>query len=295
VVIATLHREACLCETIRQMLDSQDTPAAEVIVIDQSDRHDEATRAFLAAPRPRFAHVQVDYKSVTRARNHGVRLSTGDIVLFVDDDVEPVAPLIAAHLSAYGDATVIGVAGCVLTPGQSMVAASTLAPGERQALLEQRDMRFDVDMPFAAQWARGCNMSFRREVFDAAGGFDEGFIGAAIGEEAEFCHRARRLGTIRFVPDARLTPLTASTGGTRDAPALGEYVAQVAYCTHYFWHRVGASPIRRWRSLLIVFRQRVITRASLRSGSVLRLAWAFARGLRQSAAALRIRPAAGAR
>jgi GT2 family glycosyltransferase len=43
--------------------------------------------------------------------------------------------------------------------------------------------------------ARGCNMSFRREIFTKYGlQFDERFRGSAVREESDFCLRLRDTG-----------------------------------------------------------------------------------------------------
>jgi len=70
-------------------------------------------------------------------------------------------------------------------------------------------------------------MSFRREVFARVGGFDKTYGGSAIGEETDFCLRARRAG-YRFVfePRAALEHLHLPTGGCR-APRFEDWL---------YWH-----------------------------------------------------------
>ena len=70
-------------------------------------------------------------------------------------------------------------------------------------------------------------MSFRRGVFERVGGFDKTYGGSAIGEETDFCLRARRAG-FRFVfePRAALEHLHLPTGGCR-APRFEDWL---------YWH-----------------------------------------------------------
>jgi GT2 family glycosyltransferase len=66
--------------------------------------------------------------------------------------------------------------------------------------------------------ARGCNMSFRRDVFTKYGiKFDERFRGSAVREESDFCLRFRKTGyKIWYDPDAYLVHLGEETGGCHD-------------------------------------------------------------------------------
>ena len=89
VTIPTLNREEPLCNTLRYFLETETYPSFEVIVVDQSDGHLEATRDFLVRTADKFCYVSTDYKGLPKARNHGTRLARGEIVVFVDDDVEP--------------------------------------------------------------------------------------------------------------------------------------------------------------------------------------------------------------
>lgn len=92
-------------------------------------------------------------------------------------------------------------------------------------------MRFDVSFPFVAQWAVGCNMSFRRKLIEDLAGFDENFIGPA-GDDAEFSHLRKR-GAIQYSPAAHLVHLKASGGGLRDSAGQTRYVWQTTFCINY--------------------------------------------------------------
>ena len=76
------------------------------------------------------------------------------------------------------------VTGPVLQPGQLRTSRGEVGEDAYQALVEQREMRFDVEFSFSALWAVGVNMSFRRAPVIDLGGFDEFFQGAAFGEDA---------------------------------------------------------------------------------------------------------------
>jgi GT2 family glycosyltransferase len=130
-------------------------------------------------------------------------------------------------------------------------------------------------------------MSFRKQVIVAVGGFDENFVGSAIGEDTEFSYRARRLGLIRYSPAAYLVHLRAPSGGTRAAAGRANHIGHIAFCTNYFWFKVGARNGFRCRRTIQTFRQQVLNRHTLRNGRWLPFAAAFLRGIRDSERVIR--------
>jgi len=79
-------------------------------------------------------------------------------------------------------------------------------PRQRHAL------RFDL--PGALAWVLGAAMLVRRELFEAIGGFDEGFF--LYGEDADLCLRIRRAGfEIAHAPEVTVRHV----GGTSEAAA----------------------------------------------------------------------------
>jgi GT2 family glycosyltransferase len=287
VVIPTLNRDDSLCNTIRYFLEAETYPFLEVIVIDQSERHEPATAAFLAQGHPKLRHVVVGYESVARARNHGARLATGEIVVFVDDDVEPAEGFLAAHASAYGDSAVVGVTGPILAPGEQPVPRDAIDDEAYRALMEQRRMMANVGFCYSAQWAAGGNVSFRRTLVLALGGYDEVFYGASIGEDAEFAHRVRKRGVIRYLPGAKVIHHHVLTGGTHSAASERGYMRQVGFCVNYFWFRVESPAAERRARVWREFRQRVLNRRTMARGRTVGLVLAFAAGVLESSRVIR--------
>jgi glycosyltransferase involved in cell wall biosynthesis len=116
VVIPTYGRDEPLVNTIRSVL-AQDCRDFDLIVVDQTLKHDDATTKFLRATTdPRFHYVVVQPPSLPAARNYGIEKAKGDIVVFIDDDVTLAAGFLEAHRGAYEDLNVFGVAGRVTGP-----------------------------------------------------------------------------------------------------------------------------------------------------------------------------------
>jgi GT2 family glycosyltransferase len=90
---------------------------------------------------------------------------------------------------------------------------------------------------------RGCNLSVRRHVLEALGGFDERFEpGPASCQEVDLCFRLRRCGWRQvFEPTAAVEHLMWAEGGTRAwGQDPGKSWAHHANLGYFFWKSVPA-------------------------------------------------------
>lgn len=189
----------CLDDLAAQKIDAR----FEVILILQ-----EYPAGFADSIRTRFSNSLVlqiaEYPTrlgVSRARNAGLELAHADIVAFVDDDVRLPSHWAASMLRLYSDASVGAVGGYVDHPGQY-----TLARRAAYRVLGITSNRYVIDWggfnrgPSShradeqpADWLTGCNMSFRRSVLNAIGGFDED-LGSFWHEDADATHAVLKAG-----------------------------------------------------------------------------------------------------
>ncbi|TAE60315.1 MAG: glycosyltransferase [Nostocales cyanobacterium] len=226
VVIPTYRREKLLQDSIVDVL-KQDYPHFEVLVVDQTQTHEPETQAFLdeMAASGKIKLYKLDWASLPGARNYGVRRSSGEIIIFIDDDVQLKPGFLAAHAKNYLENPEIGaVAGRVfdrmkLGDSGGELEIEYLPP----EAMDPGIAWYHIDLvhttkPQQVLTARGCNMSFRREVFTKYGiKFDERFRGSAVREESDFCLRFRKTGyKIWYDPDADLVHLGEETGGCHD-------------------------------------------------------------------------------
>lgn len=288
IIICTLNREEVLCSTLRSLASLMDgRDGGELIVVDQTRQHTLATeRCLQELADSGVRWERVGFASLTRARNHGIRLASGEFVLFFDDDVEPTPRLIDEHLACYADPAVWGVGGCTLIPGAKKVSRDMIGARELKELEAGRANRFDLDWQRTMTWAPGCNMSFRKQRLVEVGGFDEAFYGMATGEETELCHRIRQAGGgIAFAPSAELVHLINPDGGCRDAKADGERTAQMFDNTWYMMKRQNVPVLTACIVMLRLCRSMVINRKSLKTGAWPQLAMNCLWGARRAFAA----------
>lgn len=225
VIIPTYQREAVLCDTLATVLQ-QDYPVYDVTVVDQTPTHDLATERTLERllASGQITLLRVSWACLPAARNLGIEHSHGEIVLFIDDDVDLPPGYLQAHARNYRDRPEVGaVAGRVFDrmklAESSDLVIETLPP----EAMDPGIAWYHLDLvhtikPQQVLTARGCNMSFRRELFTHHGlRFDERFHGSAVREESDFCLHIRPTGyLIWYDPAAHLIHLGEETGGCHD-------------------------------------------------------------------------------
>lgn len=238
VVIPTLDRGKILCETIEQFINLS-YPNIEIIIVDQTESHPPNVLEYLNRVKDSIRYHQISTKGLTHARNLGVKLSKGEIVLFCDDDVIPSPNLIEAHASNYIDESIAGVAGRVVEFDNHKVKGKKIGkitPCGRYIGNFNSSERAWVDH------ATGCNMSFRKEAMIKAGSFDDAYSGNALFEDTDFSYRIRQMGyQIIFDPFAQLNHLAISNGGcqTRSQSQASFYYNFIRNKTIFFYKNLN--------------------------------------------------------
>jgi GT2 family glycosyltransferase len=177
-------------------LEQQSYPLDRFEVVIVSDGATDGTDQYLQTITTPLRLVAVTQPNcgVAAARNRGVEQASGDLLLFVDDDVVPAPHLIGEHLRSHAlyDGNVV-VLGPMLSPPN--VRLQPWVHWEQSCLLEQYEaMRLDRWQPTARQFYTGNASLARRHVIDA-GGFDLRFRRA---EDVELAYRLADRG-LRFV------------------------------------------------------------------------------------------------
>ena len=170
---------------------TQSTPPDEiVVVVDYNPELHERLRAAL----PGATVVENRYqKGLSGGKNTGVEVTTGDVVVFLDDDAIAHPDWLVHLRDAYTDDTIVGVGGTTLPLWET--DRPRWFPEEFDWVL---GCTFTGRDPGPVRNLLGGNASFRREVFAVAGGFPTD-IGRTseqsrpLGcEETEFCIRVNQ-------------------------------------------------------------------------------------------------------
>lgn len=258
VVIPSYQRDEVVVRTVDAVLAL--APGADVILVDQTPRHDDAAAAALRCWQGtgRVCHVRQAQPNIPAAMNAGLARARTPCVLFLDDDIQPGPGLLTAHLAAMA-----AYPDCWCTAGrvvqmQNEDRALRAAGGSRKRprpLL--RDQAFDFDGGLAGYITdvMAGNLCVRRDRALALGGFDERFVGAAYRFESDFARRVVRAGgRIRFVPDAGVEHLNWPTGGTRVyGDRLRTWRPSFTVGKYYYAMRTGGAElayallVRPWR------------------------------------------------
>jgi GT2 family glycosyltransferase len=197
IVVPTFNRR----DRLRRVLDALETqtfPLDQFEVIVVSDGSSDGTMDLLRerARSGRLALQVIDQQNqgVSAARNAGVAVATGRLVLFIDDDVVPSADLVACHVAGAIADDVVVLGPMLSPPGFSM---QPWVRWEQAMLVKQYDdMAQGRWIPTARQFYTG-NTSLARRQLVEAGGFDPTFRRA---EDVELGFRLARKG-VRFTFD----------------------------------------------------------------------------------------------
>lgn len=195
-VVVPVRNRRDLLRALLDALAAQTFADHEVVVVDDgsTDGAPDEARADASAGRP-IKLVSAGGAGAVAARRLGVSVARGEILAFTDSDCRPEPEWLATGVAA-------------IDAGADAVQGRTV-PERNHFVLERT-----VSLPREDGIYPTCNMFYRREAYDAAGGFDPaaadrlGFRqgsslrGLGFGEDTLLGWRVRRNGRMVFVSDA---------------------------------------------------------------------------------------------
>lgn len=183
IVVASRNRP----ELLGHLLDSLHSDIAtveatcEIVVVDDGSTPPYELEAF-----PNVTTLRTSGIGPARARNEGVQHSSGDIIFFTDDDVSIQPGWLRqglSYLESHPEAA--GVTGATTSPTYSALYEHSVEDLDGGSFLT-------------------CNVAYRREAFEAVGGFDRLFPHAAH-EDRDLAWRIQNtVGPIGFAPAMRV-------------------------------------------------------------------------------------------
>ena len=199
VIVPTYNRYERLLRVI-EALESQEIGdwSYEIVVVSDgsTDGTDEKVPPLLG---DRTRLVTQENGGPAKARNAGVANSTGELVIFIDDDVVPEPSCIRRHVETHqGSDERQVVIGPLLTP--ESIDLSPYVAWEQRMLYKQYDAMDEGRYSATARQFYTGNASMLRSVLDEFGGFDPNFRRA---EDVELGYRLANAGIpFTFVRDA---------------------------------------------------------------------------------------------
>jgi len=144
-------------------------PAVSVVVASLSDPGEIDPVAVLdAQPFDDYEVIVRDDPGASTARNAGIREASADNLVFLDDDAIPHENYLPAALDALDENPIVG--GRIFHPGDGAISHLTggYDRGDERHYPETKTGSFRRGTTAVS----GCNMAFRREVFERVGDFD---------------------------------------------------------------------------------------------------------------------------
>ena len=237
VIIATKNRTEDLADTVRDLISQTQQPN-EILIVDQS-----STPSF----DPTGFQIKIDYifaphlSGAAVARNVAMDHASGDIWLFLDDDVILEADYIEQVLAAYSP-EISGVSGIITNysvPGLTRrlfekVFVKGAFHDDRQPIYWRADhLRFKGPQR-VKQFGCGV-MSFRADVIRGLR-FDPRLSGCSLAEDIDFCAHLPQGAILVIAPRARLIHKRSAVGRAT-AHWLDAHAQSSAYMRLRNWHR----------------------------------------------------------
>lgn len=190
VIIATKDRAELLGGALASLRAQENGPECELVVVDNGST--DATKEVAERHGALYAYVAEPNRG--KARNAGIARASGDVIVFVDDDVVVPPHFLAAHAAAHqGEIFPLAVSGPIVNVPSAEHAPAPTAVNASNAFFVT------------------CNVSVRASALRAVGGFDEAFDLYGW-EDTELGARLRAHGVRRhFAWDAYLWHIKPQT------------------------------------------------------------------------------------
>jgi len=156
----------------------------EVIVVD--DASDDRTAEIALAHGARLERVE--YRQISRTRNAGARIASGERFVFVDADTIVTNAAVRAALAAMDAGVAAG--------------GATLRMDGRVPLYIHGLLLVTAAVMRRKNWIAGCYVFCTRAAFQAVGGFDESLFAT---EEIAFSNAVQQIGRVVILDDVVVT------------------------------------------------------------------------------------------
>jgi GT2 family glycosyltransferase len=231
-ILPTKNRAVLLAETVRALL-AQTVVPHEIIVVDQSATEEgrRLVHSLVAAvplrQRPALVYLwNPAINGAAPARNVGLELARGEIVVFIDDDVVPAVDVLERLLQHYARHPELAAIAPVITNYTPPPRLQQFAYGlfGRGPFRDERQPVYWRWRDYAGGLApvrmfTGAMMSFRRAALEGLR-FDPRYRAASVGEDIDLCWSlGGRGGHLAIATDAHIVHNKAPRPASRPEAA----------------------------------------------------------------------------
>jgi glycosyltransferase involved in cell wall biosynthesis len=243
VIIPTHDRRALVVQAVRSLL-AQDYPAALLEIIVVADRCTDGTIEALRSDfGERVTTMESPGAGPCAALNAGMAVAKGDLVIFLDDEMQVVPGFVSAHVAAHEreSGAKTGVTGY-----SPVVIPKNATRIERYFARIYEDYHRDLGSPYHVHGPRDLNagnMSLPLRELKDAGGFNESYFFQR--NDFELAARLMEQGFIfRYAPDARADQHMSVSGDAMVDRAEPRAQNDVRLAREFPWCRESL-PFRR--------------------------------------------------
>ncbi len=193
---------ACMASVFSQR------PLPQDVLVVENGKLASGIRGLQAEFGPRLRAAHEPRAGVHHARNRGIALARGAIVVFLDDDVRPEAGWLASLTEACAEPGALAAGGPLRpeweSPPPAWLTASACAMGTLGLLDLGRERR---DLDARREFLVGGNLACRRSAVLGAGGFQDiwpypGLKTGTLADDYELSRRLARAGRVVYEPRA---------------------------------------------------------------------------------------------
>lgn len=232
VIIITFNRKKELNECLNSILSQKGILPKEVIVVDNYNKVKIINKAIIDSIINKFNERSIILKyltndrenSLTVARNMGAKNATGDIILFLDDDVFLDNNYLKEILNVYEKyPDTLGVQGYIILNNGSFQIKNILsrifclgyrAKNKCCLLVYNKTVYpYPLDEVIGCQWLSGANHSYKRQILEEFA-YDEQLKKYSEGEDIDFSYRVYKKypGSLYITPYATLKHKVSKSG-----------------------------------------------------------------------------------
>jgi len=172
-------------------LYKQDYHNFEVLIIDQSETLTPEKLEIIHYSPDYVKYYHIEDRGRSLAKNYGILYAVGDLILFCDDDIIVPTNFVSTHVLTYEiDKNIAAVSCRLVEEGQPDISVNR--PLRTTAFGQLINIPYSTKSCYVTS-LNGGNMSFRKEILDKVGFFEEYFSGTSMVEEPDIAYRIIKL------------------------------------------------------------------------------------------------------